>query len=209
MTGVKARLLLMRHGQTTHNASGRWQGWVDAPLSTVGEQQAAAAAEALAKVPVGAVVASDLQRARITAEVVAERHGLRVAVDKRLREINVGQWQGMTTPEVTAIDGGVLQRILDGEDLVRGVTGESLAQTVARGLPAVQEFLSSIPQGTVGVVVSHGAISRGLAATLVDWDPQQMWRRFGPLGNCHWAELARLSLGWRIEKWNEGAPYGS
>src|SRR5919107_550504 len=66
-----ARLLLVRHGESTWNATGRWQGWADPPLSDLGRAQAEAAAPAAA--PVDAVVSSDLRRARETAELMAAR----------------------------------------------------------------------------------------------------------------------------------------
>jgi probable phosphoglycerate mutase len=98
MTAV-TRLLMVRHGQSTWNADGRWQGHADAPLSVLGEAQAAAAAEAIGDIDV--VVASDLARARRTAEIIADALGVGPAlVDARLRERDAGAWTGLTRHEI-------------------------------------------------------------------------------------------------------------
>ena len=94
------RLLLIRHGQTTYNATGRMQGHLDTELSEVGYAQARAAAELLEDKEITAIVASDLIRARDTADVIGRQLGIEVGVDKRLRETHLGDWQGMTSAEV-------------------------------------------------------------------------------------------------------------
>src|SRR5260370_19441283 len=87
------RLLLVRHGESTWNAEGRWQGHADPPLSAVGVAQARAAASGVSRV--AAVWSSDLVRARQTAELCAPA-GVVVAEDPRLRERDVGSWTGLT-----------------------------------------------------------------------------------------------------------------
>ena len=80
ITGVDRprRLLVLRHGQTSHNASGIWQGQTDTDLSEVGREQAAVAAHALAGQGIDVIVTSDLRRAADTATTVAAELGLRV-----------------------------------------------------------------------------------------------------------------------------------
>ena len=91
----------MRHGESEWNALGRWQGQADPPLSELGEQQARAAAERVEGI--GSVVASDLQRARRTAEVIAEAIGIdRVVIEPGLRERDVGEYSGLTNDEIEA-----------------------------------------------------------------------------------------------------------
>src|SRR5918997_4826156 len=94
-----ARLLPVRKGESTWNARGRWQGWADPPLSDLGRAQAEAAAPAAA--PVDAVVSSDLQRALVTAELMAavlEIDGVHVEAD--LRERDVGDFTGLTRAQI-------------------------------------------------------------------------------------------------------------
>src|SRR5687767_12015126 len=97
--GVATRILLVRHGESEWNASGRWQGWADAPLSELGQQQAVEAAQAVGAVD--AVVASDLSRAAETARIISELIGVGpVLTMEGLRERDVGEWSGLTRKEI-------------------------------------------------------------------------------------------------------------
>ena len=99
---MSRRLILIRHGQTTYNATGRMQGHLDTELSELGYEQARAAARLLQDQGVSKIVASDLIRAKETARVVAEALGVDFSTDARLRETHLGQWQGRTSAEVDA-----------------------------------------------------------------------------------------------------------
>src|ERR1700704_4943984 len=92
-------LLLVRHGETDWNAEGKLQGHTDRPLNDHGRRQAQALAERLAGNSIDAVYASDLSRARETAEMVGEKLGLPVLVDPDLREKNWGNWEGLTSDQ--------------------------------------------------------------------------------------------------------------
>lgn len=99
---VGATVLLARHGETDWNREHRWQGHADPPLNARGHAQAGALAKQLAPASPRAVYSSDLGRARATAEAVAERIGVTVSLDPRLREVDVGEWSGLTSTEVQA-----------------------------------------------------------------------------------------------------------
>jgi broad specificity phosphatase PhoE len=103
------RLLLCRHGQSTWNASGRWQGQADPPLSELGRLQAQHAARSVGTVDV--VVASDLERARDTALIIAESIGVGpVVIEPDLRERDAGEWSGLTRTEIEDAWPGYLDR---------------------------------------------------------------------------------------------------
>src|SRR5262249_19821935 len=93
-------LFVARHGQTDWNLEHRWQGWADPPLNTTGRGQAAELGESLAGGKSDGVGGSHLRGARETAEIAAARLGLPVALDPRLREVDVGEWSGLTSVEV-------------------------------------------------------------------------------------------------------------
>jgi broad specificity phosphatase PhoE len=95
-------MLLLRHGQTTWNAERRWQGWADAPLSELGEQQALDAGAHLVGFGFTRVCSSDLSRARRTAELLAESLSIggHVFVDAGIREHGVGVFQGRLSSEL-------------------------------------------------------------------------------------------------------------
>lgn len=95
-------ILLIRHGETAWNASKRLQGHVDIPLNAEGQRQAAAVGHALAEEALDAVISSDLQRARQTAEAVAARRGMSVQIERGLRERCYGAFEGLLYAEIGA-----------------------------------------------------------------------------------------------------------
>jgi broad specificity phosphatase PhoE len=100
-------LLLARHGETDDNIPPiRFQGFRDTPLNATGREQAHELAEQVAALeePVRSLWASDLSRARETAEIVASRIGLEVRLDARLREANRGEWEGHLFPDIERSD---------------------------------------------------------------------------------------------------------
>lgn len=97
-------LWLLRHGQTDWNLTGRWQGQTsEAPgLNDMGRAQTLAACDQWTDVSFSAIYSSDLLRARQTAELIAESLGLTVTLEPRLREMNLGAWEGMFSDEIEA-----------------------------------------------------------------------------------------------------------
>ena len=100
------RLVMLRHGQTEWNAGSRMQGQLDTDLTELGREQAAHAAEVLAKRQPLLIVSSDLRRALDTAKALGERSGQPVEIDTRLRETHLGDWQGLTHHEVDDVAPG-------------------------------------------------------------------------------------------------------
>ena len=94
------RLVIVRHGRTGHNAAHVIQGQLDVELDEVGQAQAAVVAPRLAELAPAAIVSSDLRRAADTAAAVAAVTGVQVRLDKRLRERDFGQWQGLHGTEI-------------------------------------------------------------------------------------------------------------
>lgn len=95
-------ILLIRHGETAWNAIKRLQGHLDIPLNAEGERQAAALGRALANEGLDAVISSDLQRARQTAEAIATPRGMTVSSDRGLRERCYGGFEGMLYADIGA-----------------------------------------------------------------------------------------------------------
>jgi probable phosphoglycerate mutase len=150
---MDTRAVLVRHGQSTWNADGRWQGQADPPLSDRGEQQAREAAGRVHGVD--AVWSSDLARARRTAELVAERHGLEVRVDPRLRERHAGPWQGLTRAQID-------ERWPDHLSTGRRPDGYEPDDAVVARAVAVLADLARLHRGDQLLVVTHGGVVRAL-----------------------------------------------
>jgi broad specificity phosphatase PhoE len=200
------RLLVWRHGETDHNARGIWQGHLDTPLSGRGRAQAAAAAAELTAYRPSVLVSSDLQRAAETAGALASVTGREVRYDVRLREIHVGEWQGLTAGDVAERYPQLNEALAQGEDLPRGVTGETVAQVLDGARPVVAQLLDQLGAGECGVLATHGVTARALAADLAGIDQHVAWRSLAGLHNCHWAVLLEGRHGWRVEAWNVGVP---
>jgi glucosyl-3-phosphoglycerate phosphatase len=159
------RILLIRHGQSTWNADGRWQGQADPPLSLLGEEQAYDAARRLRVGQFSRVVASDLQRARRTAEILAEALGLAVEVDAGLREIDVGEWQGLTRAQIDERAPGALADWSEGRsESTPG--GESRDHLTERARTVLLRVAGEIVAGERVLLVSHGALIRNLDRAL-------------------------------------------
>src|SRR5450759_2746593 len=182
-------LIVWRHGETDHHASGIWQGQLDTALSDKGREQALTAAAALAAYKPSVIVSSDLQRAAVTARSLASLVDVRVRYDERLREIHAGLWQGMTAGDVAEQFPVEQAALLAGEDIQRGVHGESLGQVAERTRAAVDELLADLAPGDCAVIATHVVACRTVVAGLVGLDQHTAWQSFAGLHNCHWAEV--------------------
>jgi probable phosphoglycerate mutase len=145
-------LLLVRHGETDWNADGRLQGQTDRPLSEYGRRQARQLAEELAGEEFDAIYASDLSRARETAEIVGARLGLPVALDSDLREKDWGTWEGLTPVERDRVE----------------FVGESTEAHQERMLRALRRISERHPDGGV-LVVTHGGSMRRVQTAALGW----------------------------------------
>lgn len=200
------RIVLVRHAQTVDNAARVWQGHRDSALSEVGESQVAAMAAAVtAAYHPSLVFSSDLQRAARTAAPIAAAAEVELELDDRLREVDVGEWQGMSAEAVRTQYPDLLAAIERGEDLAKGVTGETLVQVHERVGAAASGIADRIAPGETAVVVAHGVSARAFAAELVGIPARVAEASFRSLDNCHWIDLVEGPRGWRIAAWNLGA----
>ncbi len=150
-----SRILLIRHGQSTWNADGRWQGRADPPLSDLGRRQAEVAAEAVRGLGVTRLVASPLVRAHQTATIIGSALALDVAADPRLQERDAGEWTGKTRTEIEAGWPGFLS---DGTRPAGFEVDDVLHE---RALAAIGD-VAALATSTGGpvLVISHGGLIR-------------------------------------------------
>jgi broad specificity phosphatase PhoE len=145
-------LVLIRHGQTDWNVEGRWQGQADPPLNERGRQQARHVAEYQSQFGFVALYSSDLRRAMETAQIIGAEMGLAVISEPRLREINLGRWQGMLTDDIRAQYPDEFRRWHDVPLTVLPPDGETVHALAARVLEAINEVIARYPKRRVGVV---------------------------------------------------------
>jgi 2,3-bisphosphoglycerate-dependent phosphoglycerate mutase len=157
------KLYLIRHGESVYNAEGRIQGHSDVPLSELGRRQGVAVAEVLANRAIDALYCSPLQRAYEMAEIIARRLKLPIRLDDRLKEINVGVFQGRLRTELDRLNPAEIA-CWTSEDLDYVVPGgESRRQLVARGRAALRSIMEA-GHRHAGVV----SLGRVLMITLKD-----------------------------------------
>ncbi len=155
----RCSVLLVRHGQSEWNAVGRWQGQADPPLTDLGRRQAVAAAARLGTFD--AIWASDLQRARDTATLLADQLNLDdVRIDPRLRERDAGEWSGLTRPEIHERYPGFL------DDGRRPDGWEYNDQLRERTLAALVDIVGALGPGGKALVATHGGVIYCLEETL-------------------------------------------
>jgi probable phosphoglycerate mutase len=194
------RIIAVRHGQTAWNLTTRIQGHVDIGLDDTGLWQARRLAAAVVDAGITAVYASDLQRALQTAQAVAARTGLAVAIDAGLRERGFGAFEGLTHADVERLwpAQALLWRQRDPEFSAEG--GETLAAFYARALECASRLAARHPGETIALV-AHGGVMDCLyrAATRVGLRVPRTWQ----LGNASINRLLYSPEGFTLVGWND------
>ena len=173
-------LLIARHGETDWNRDHRWQGFTGPPLNETGRAQARRLAEQLTKVD--AIYSSDTIRVRETADIAAARLGLPVTTDSRLREVNFGEWEGLTREEINHRYANDFAR-WDSFELAEPTGGETDVGMAKRVLAAVRDISEAHSRGRVLVVTSGGPI-RALQAHVRLLDQATARRHLERVENC-------------------------
>jgi len=173
------RILAIRHGETAWNVDTRIQGHIDIPLNDTGRQQARWLAEALAeRDEVNAIYASDLSRAHVTAQTIAQAVGQAVTAHPGLRERHFGDFQGRTFVEIEAeLPDHAQNWRKRTPDRAPPGAGESLIALRERVLATVDE-LAARHLGEQIVLVAHGGVMDVLyrAATRLDVQAPRTWQ---------------------------------
>jgi probable phosphoglycerate mutase len=196
----ETRLIIVRHGETQANLDGRWQGHGDSPLTKTGIAQAEAVAQRLKQSSFSQLYSSDLGRALQTAQIIADRTGHEIVLDKDLRERHLGIFQGLTRAEMAATypQEWHLYRTA-GPDYVIP-EGESARQRFERSTLRLQEIACHHPGETV-VIVTHGGVLNGLLRHVLDI-PLESPRRF-KVWNASLNVFLFNGETWLLETWGD------
>jgi len=187
-------LILVRHGETVHNASGIAQGWGDSALSDRGEQQVARLAEKIAKWNVDAIISSPLGRAMATARVIASATNLEVTTLDELREMNYGGWEGRSFLDVRREHAALYEKWIEDADCPCP-NGESHNDVRRRLIAAIEKIPASRP-----VLVTHGTAIR-IAVTVLLNLPVMASRHFAQ-DNAAMNVFMRRGERWVLKLWN-------
>lgn len=169
-------LLLIRHGEATHNLVARWEGPSAAPLTEEGRRQAEAVARRLARWEprVCHLYSSPILRAYQTAEPIARFLGLGTVTEEQLSEIDFGQVSGLTREQFQARMPAVYARWSDrGDQTFTFPGGEQRREFFQRVARALDTILARHPRGVVAIVAHGGTLRAALAHlfpdTMSDW----------------------------------------
>jgi alpha-ribazole phosphatase len=156
---MSTTVYLVRHGSVVGAETRRFIGHLDVPLSPLGERQMARLASRLRAVTLDAVYASDLERARQSAEILAAPHGLHPLPVPALREFAMGRWEGLTAEQIRGQDDVAFATWMADVAGYQFPEGESLAQLAGRAWPAFERIVAAHAGGAVAIV-AHGGTNR-------------------------------------------------
>jgi probable phosphoglycerate mutase len=192
------RVIAVRHGETAWNVDTRIQGHLDIELNDTGLWQAGRVAQALQEETIAAIYASDLARARQTAEAIALPLGIQITTEPGLRERAFGAFQGRTFADINTEhpEQARLWRTRDPEFAPDG--GESLL-TFRERITSTAARLAARHPGELVVIVAHGGVMDVLyrAATRQDLQAPRTWE----LGNAAINRLLWTPQGFTLVGW--------
>jgi len=156
-----ALVILVRHGQTDENVSGKISGQGPVALNTRGREQAQLAAEVLTTLGITHLFCSPVLRARQTAEILAQQLRLAITEMPDLREVGYGDWEGRFFHEIR--QSPIAHQVFN--DPVNAIfpNGESLPEVQQRGVQVIETVRHQLPQGVLALV-SHGDVIRTVLA---------------------------------------------
>ncbi len=199
------KIVLIRHGQTTWNTNGKYQGRTDVPLSEEGVAQARALAEKFPLEHLDGIHASDLMRAMVTAECIGERFHLAVQPEKAFRELSFGKWEGLTYAEIVARWPEAMENFHFHPDRLEIPGGETIQELQERVTERLREIVGE-NEGKTVAIVAHGAVIRAAICDALSIPLHRFWsiRQFNTAVN-----IVSYEDGWStVELMNSTAHLG-
>jgi len=165
---MKTQVLLVRHGETKWNVSGKFQGCTDISLSEEGILQAHYVKERL-QGDFDCIYASPLKRALKTAEIITENTEITPIISKEIREINFGEWEGLTLNQIEASYNKEF-KIWRNDEINGNLVGGDLSIKMA-SIRARKEILRIVKENTGKriIIVAHGGIIKAGLIGIFDW----------------------------------------
>ncbi|MBO5308021.1 MAG: histidine phosphatase family protein [Lentisphaeria bacterium] len=198
---MQTRFIIFRHGETDWNLKKLLQGRSDIPLNENGRKQAAAGRKAVEKINFDMAFSSDYCRARESAEIILEGRNIPVQTDKRLREWNAGDWEGVYAPDFFKEHPETIPAFVDGVGELDTPNGESRNDMRQRLQAFFKEAAEKYPDKTILICIHGAALRCVLELAVGRTQPGQ----FLPLS----ANLARNEIvydhdrkAWGLVEWN-------
>jgi probable phosphoglycerate mutase len=170
-------LLLVRHGETTWNREGRYQGRTDVPLSPDGEAQARELGKRLAGLPIAIAIASPLARTRNTAAAVLGDRAVTLETDPALIEISHGQWEGKLASDIEISHAEMFGtwRSRPDRDVPAGPDAETLGDVEERAWPVLLRTCARLAVDETALLVAHDAVNRVLLCRVLGLPLSRVW----------------------------------
>lgn len=173
-------IILVRHGQIDHNTDGRYCGWTNPDLNSMGKIQAKQLRDKLRNEKIDIIYTSDLMRCVETTKVINQIHNADIIKDERLREINFGQWEDKTYEYI-----GKKYPQLVKDWMIEGLgftmpEGENIFQLIDRGMSVIEDIKSTNAEKIL--IVTHSGIIRGILAIVIAENIGAYWKY--KISNC-------------------------
>ena len=168
------KIILVRHGLTLWNGERKIQGHSNVELAPEGIAQAKLLAEKFPLENVSAIYSSDLSRAKVTAEILAQKFNLPVQFEKNLREANWGDWEGKKLSDIEKIDPVNYEKFFRNPEEVQIKNAETFSQLQERAFSTVKKIIAAHPDENI-IIVAHGAINRTIICSILEIPLKKMW----------------------------------
>ena len=189
------KIYLVRHGQTDYNLKNLLQGSTDNPLNSTGREQAQQLADLLQDIPFEVIYSSPLKRALETAQIIREKNRGHppIVLDERLREIDMGDWEGKYFPQVLEENREFFERVKEDPFQYAPPGGETFTQFVRR-LESFLEDLKSKNHETI-LIVAHQMVNSVLRILIEGGDWRDFWSKRQKNGEVWILDLENKEVG--------------
>ena len=170
------RVVLVRHGEAEGEASQRFLGRSDVPLSERGIAQTVALESRLPDLDITVLVTSPLRRARQTADLIGRVLDLTPEIRENLTELDFGRWTGHTADDLLHQEPATYAAWLDHPETVEPAGGETLVALRGRVSAAVEDLLADYPEDANLLIVTHDHVGRSLLTLLLGLGPERHWQ---------------------------------
>ncbi len=189
----------IRHGQTQWNVEGRLQGVQDIPLSHKGHLQAKQLGDRMRQWPIDVIISSPLQRARNTAQMLGDSF----VTMHDVREIELGQWEGLTLKELFEQNPSLAQYSDKDVTNRRAPGGESYEDVLKRAKAALETIVATHSEAAHIVVVSHGGFIKSLITDILNMD--LAYRKRLSIGNTSITTIKKHPTHYELVRHNDTA----
>ncbi len=170
------KIFLIRHGETDSNKDHRFQGRMDNPLNAAGIEQAERLVEFMKEQKLDVVYSSSMKRAKMTADKLAESHGLEAIPMDLLQEVSFGDWEGLRYQEINERWPEEMNLFLTKPGEWVPPNGESFVQVAERCQKAFDEIMAKEGHNKNIAIVSHGGIVRVQLCQMLGIPLNNMWK---------------------------------